>query len=167
VREGEPSHRGSEAPTRRTAGIGSGTPPLEGVAEHRFSVRIGRVARGFLITPFSSETAGGEDPATFARVQEAIGTAANETGLDLRRADDIFAAGVVIQQVRGEIEQADLILAVCTGRNANVFFELGLAEAAGKPQILVAASKADLPFDIHLRGDSGIPCGVLNAVRKS
>jgi hypothetical protein len=105
-----------------------------------------------LITPFSAETAGGENMTVFTGVQEAIRAAAEETGLDLRRADDIFAAGVVIQQVRGEIEQADVVLAVCSGRNANVFYELGLAEAAGKPQILIAASKVDLPFDVgHLR----------------
>jgi hypothetical protein len=122
------------------------------------------VARGFLITPFSAETAGGEDTTVFTSVQEAIRAAAEETGLDLRRADGIFAAGVVIQQVRGEIEQADVVLAICSGRNANVFYELGLAEAAGKPQILIAASKVDLPFDVgHLRAQLLVPNAFLRS----
>lgn len=110
------------------------------------------VRRAFLITPLSAKTAGNEDPATYDAVQAALKSASDENDLELLRADDIFRSGVVIEQIRGEIEQAELIIAVCTGRNANVFYELGLAEAGRKPQILVAAASSDLPFDIgHLR----------------
>ncbi len=46
---------------------------------------------------------------------------------------------------------ADAVIAVCTVRNANVFYELGLADQIHKP-ILVAAEAQDLPFDVtHFR----------------
>lgn len=104
------------------------------------------MARGFLITPFSAETAGGEDTTVFAAVQEAIRAAAEETGLDLRRADDIFAAGVVIQQVQGEIEQADVVLAVCSGRNANVFYELGWRKQQGSRRFSLRPRRSTSPL---------------------
>jgi hypothetical protein len=37
-------------------------------------------------------------------------------------------------------------------RNPNVFYELGLAHAIGKPAILVAKTEEDIPFDLrHVR----------------
>jgi len=39
------------------------------------------------------------------------------------------------------------VIAICTGKNANVFYELGLAEAAGHRPILVAPDARHLPFD--------------------
>jgi hypothetical protein len=105
------------------------------------------VTTAFLLTPFSPEAAGGERRATFRAVQAAIAAAAAAAGVELRRADSIFKAGVVVDQIRDEIAQADLIVAVCTGRNPNVFYELGIAEALGHTPILVAASARELPFD--------------------
>ena len=67
----------------------------------------------FFVTPFTADSAGGEDPELFETVQEAVRGAAEDAEVELRRADDIFAAGVVIEQVRGEIERADLVIAVC------------------------------------------------------
>ena len=101
----------------------------------------------FLLTPFSPEAAGGERPKVFRQVQEAIGQAAERAGVQLRRADSIFKGGVIIDQVREAIGQADVIVAVCTGKNPNVFYELGLAEAMGHTPILVAPNARHLPFD--------------------
>ena len=105
-------------------------------------------SRAFLLTPFSYETAGNEDPETFRQVQQAIESAAEVTGVELLRADDIFASGVIIEQVSEHIREADLVIAVCTGRNANVFFELGIADGARRLPILLASSRDDLPFDV-------------------
>ena len=39
-----------------------------------------------------------------------------------------------------------------SGKNPNVFYELGLAHAIGKPAILVSNNKDDIPFDLrHIR----------------
>lgn len=45
-----------------------------------------------------------------------------------------------------------VVIADCTGRNANVFYELGLAHPLGKPVILLTQSEKDVPTDvIHIR----------------
>ncbi len=85
----------------------------------------------FLLTPFSATAAGDEKPATYRAVQRAVRDACKDAGVELRRADSIFRSGVVIDQIREAIADADLVIAVCTGKNANVFYELGLAEAVG------------------------------------
>jgi hypothetical protein len=101
----------------------------------------------FLLTPFSSQAAGGEHPKVFRRVQQAVEQAADLAGVQLLRADSIFKGGVIIDQVREAIARADVVIAVCTGKNAIVFYELGLAEAMGHKPILVAPTARHLPFD--------------------
>lgn len=100
----------------------------------------------YLLTPFSAKSAN-ESPEDYEAVQTAIRQGATAAGVELQRADDVFAAGILIDQVLGDLSKADLVLAVCTGKNANVFYELGFAESLGHRPILVARSEADLPFD--------------------
>lgn len=98
--------------------------------------------KAFLLMPFASE---------FDWLRDLIVAAGDDIGVDVQRADDIFAPGVIIDQVRSRIESAEAILAVCSGRNANVFYELGIAESLHRP-ILIAATADDLPFDVrHFR----------------
>ena len=126
----------------------------------------------FLVTPFSATAAGGEDPDLYARVQNAIHEGAQAAGVELKAANDIFKAGVVIEQVRGAIETADVIIGVCTGRNANVFYELGIAEVREHKPILIAATKDDLPFDMahwraHMYGETDPITTLGERVRKA
>ncbi len=74
--------------------------------------------------------------------------AGNATQVRVERADDIFSAGIVIEQIKERIRSADVVVAVCTGQNPNVFFELGVADQWHWPVIL-AEDKKDLPFDIQ------------------
>jgi hypothetical protein len=101
----------------------------------------------FLLAPFGAKAAGGEKPATYRAVQRAIRHACADTGVGLRRADSIFRSGVIVDQIREALADADLVIAVCTGKNANVFYELGMAEAMGHTPILVAPDATHLPFD--------------------
>lgn len=68
-------------------------------------------------------------------------------GVHTRRADDSAQPGPVVQQILDDIDAADVIFAVCTGKNANVFFELGYAWGHHTP-ILIAEDTHDLPFDL-------------------
>jgi hypothetical protein len=73
-------------------------------------------------------------------------------GLEPRRGDDVFRAGIVMKQLWEQICGAELVLADVTERNPNVFYELGLAHASRKPAILVTQNPGDVPFDLrHLR----------------
>jgi hypothetical protein len=73
-------------------------------------------------------------------------------GLTVRRGDDCFTAHSVVQDVWKAIVGARLIVADCTDRNPNVFYEIGLAHTIGKPTILLTQRAEDIPFDLrHLR----------------
>lgn len=98
--------------------------------------------RGFILMPFADD---------LEWLHQDIKDAGRQAGIDVQRADDIASPGVVIEQVRDALETAEVVIAVCTGQNANVFFEMGLAWRDQRP-ILVASSEDDLPFDIrHFR----------------
>lgn len=45
--------------------------------------------------------------------------------------------------------QARIVIADITGRNANVFYELGLAHTVGKDVLLLTQAVSDIPFDLN------------------
>jgi len=72
--------------------------------------------------------------------------------LSVKRADDFFTANNVMTNVWEAINGARIIIADCTGRNPNVFYETGLAHVVGKPVILITQNNDDVPFDLrHIR----------------
>lgn len=79
--------------------------------------------------------------------------AISKSGLrPVRADDDIFATGKIIDQVWTGITAAKVLVAELTGRNPNVFYELGLAHALNKPVVLVSSNQSDVPFDLqHIR----------------
>ena len=78
--------------------------------------------------------------------------AIREAGFEPVRADELFKTGSVMEQVWEQIRKAKVLLADLSDKNANVFYELGLAHAAKKPVIFTSARVEDVPFDLrHLR----------------
>lgn len=78
--------------------------------------------------------------------------AIKEAGFEPVRADELFTTGSVVEQIWEQIEKAKLLLADLSGKNPNVFYELGLAHAAKKPVVFTAGQLDDVPFDLrHLR----------------
>ena len=76
--------------------------------------------------------------------------AIQQAGLRPVRADDeVFGSGKIMDQVWRGIRDAKILIAELTTRNANVYYELGLAHALGKPVVLVAADGEGVPFDVH------------------
>ena len=75
-----------------------------------------------------------------------------DAGFLVKRADDELKSGSVTEQFWDDLQAADVVLAFLTGRNPNVFYELGLAHREGKPVLLVVDKGENVPFDIkHLR----------------
>ncbi len=73
-------------------------------------------------------------------------------GMTIKRADDFFTAHSIMADVWNAICGSRAIIADCTGRNPNVFYEIGVAHAIGKPVILTTQNAQDVPFDLrHLR----------------
>jgi hypothetical protein len=56
-----------------------------------------------------------------------------------------------MDDIRTSIELADLIVADLTGKNANVFYEVGICHALEKSVLLLAQSMDDVPFDLRHR----------------
>src|SRR5215831_14264936 len=75
--------------------------------------------------------------------------AIEEAGLRPVRGDSIFLPSAIIQDIWRLLSDAKVLVADLTGRNPNVFYELGLAHALQKPVILVANSMDDVPFDLR------------------
>jgi hypothetical protein len=113
--------------------------------------------QAFLIMPFR---------ANLEWLRQEIVIAGVDAGFTVIRGDDIFTPGVILEQIESSIMDSEAIIAVCTGKSANVFYELGIARMFHDP-ILVAETEVDLPFDVshfrsHLYGNNRI--GVRDAV---
>lgn len=84
--------------------------------------------------------------------QEIYIPAIKDAGMEPVRADELFTTGSVIEQIWEQISSSKVLLADLTGKNANVFYELGLAHALAKPVVFTTSDLADVPFDLrHLR----------------
>lgn len=84
--------------------------------------------------------------------QDHMGKVAESLNLDIARADDFFTSKSVMSDIWNAICDARVLIADCTGRNPNVFYEIGLAHVVGKRVVLITQDPDDIPFDIrHLR----------------
>ena len=71
-----------------------------------------------------------------------------ELGLTIRRADELYSPRPFMEKVWGGICSAQLVLADCTEKNPNVFYEIGMAHTVGKKVVLITRSDKDIPSDI-------------------
>jgi hypothetical protein len=69
-------------------------------------------------------------------------------GISAYRADQVRDPGRITDQMFASILREDFCIAVLTGLNANVFYELAVAQAAGKPVVIMMEKNNKLPFDI-------------------
>lgn len=77
--------------------------------------------------------------------------AAEEVGAYAERVDEqIFTEGI-LERIFNQINKADLIVADMTGRNPNVFYEVGYAHSLGKIVLLLTQNVDDIPFDLKHR----------------
>lgn len=88
----------------------------------------------------------------FSGVYDAIRQCAETLDLRCNRADDIWHNHAVIQDIASLISRARVVVCDCSGQNANVFYEAGIAHALGRDVILITQSAQDVPFNLnHLR----------------
>jgi hypothetical protein len=85
----------------------------------------------------------------FDPVLTALQVAAKGVGLRCVRADDIWIHHHVIQDIVDLIAKARVVICDCTGKNPNVFYEIGIAHSLGKDVILITQTKGDIPFDLQ------------------
>jgi len=80
--------------------------------------------------------------------KEKIKPAIEASGFRCLRADELFSPTPILEDIWTHICKSRIILADVTGRNPNVFYEIGVAHTVGKPVIIITQDKNDVPFDI-------------------
>jgi hypothetical protein len=93
----------------------------------------------FVLMPFREQ---------FDDVYRNIKGVVESNGYECVRADEIFKPMNIMRIVVELIHRADILIADVTGRNANVFYELGYSHAIGKRTILLTQRDEDVPFDV-------------------
>lgn len=97
----------------------------------------------FVIMPFADQFS--------AVYSDIIKPVCTDLQLSVKRGDDFSANEYIIEEIWHALNNCRLIIADCTGGNANVFYELGIAHTLGKSTILITQSRDDVPFDIAAR----------------
>jgi len=69
-------------------------------------------------------------------------------GFRVLKSDDLFTTNEIIEDIWEYINKAKIIIADVTGRNSNVFYELGIAHTVGKKVIILTQFDNDVPFDL-------------------
>ncbi len=72
-----------------------------------------------------------------------------EREIQCTRVDEIARPGSITRDIIEGILDSDLIVADLSGRNANVFYELGIAHTCGNKTIMTSQDIVDVPFDIR------------------
>jgi hypothetical protein len=85
----------------------------------------------------------------FDVVYETIEAAVSDAGLMCVRADDIWQHHHVMGDILSILWRSRIVIADLSGKNANVFYEAGLAHALPRPTILITQDPADVPFDLQ------------------
>ncbi|RVI00606.1 hypothetical protein CN205_32250 [Sinorhizobium meliloti] len=73
---------------------------------------------------------------------------AEEKGVVAERVDEQIYSETMLERIYRQIDAADFIIADLTGRNPNVFYEIGFAHARQKMCTLLTQNAEDIPFDL-------------------
>jgi len=94
----------------------------------------------FVLTPFHDE---------FKDEFDVVVQVGQSLGFKVFRGDEKANKGDIFPHLLRYLVQSRVVIANISGRNPNVFYELGIAHAIDKPVILLAHSKSEVPFDIQ------------------
>ena len=88
-----------------------------------------------------------KDP-SLVDVHASIRRACSELGIRAERVDDIEFTGQITAKVHSNIRHAEFVIADLTHERPNVYYEIGFADALGKPLILIAKVGTAVHFDL-------------------
>lgn len=95
----------------------------------------------FVLMPF--------DPSFDDIYKFGIKGAAEDANAYAERIDEQIFTDGILERVFNQINKADVIVADMTGRNPNVFYEVGYAHALGRIVLLLTQNVSDIPFDLQ------------------
>ena len=96
-----------------------------------------RSVRCVLLAPIGGE---------FSRVRRVIESVARARNVELVSPDEDSAGTAIAETVFGEASRADLIIADASHSGPNGYYEVGLAQAAGKPVVLIIDEEVGTPL---------------------
>lgn len=102
----------------------------------------------FVIMPFSTTTSCTEDEWTKV-FEEVFRPVVENSGLDYICTRSAATRGNIVAAILQELEDAYVVLADLTDRNANVFYELGVRHTIKDRTILLAQKREDIPSDLQ------------------
>ncbi len=96
----------------------------------------------FILMPFSRE---------FDEIYAEVKSALSEIGFGCNRSDDLYHNSPIMTTIVSEIISSHFIIADLTGKNPNVFYEVGIAHCfRDVPSvILISQDMASVPFDLR------------------
>lgn len=94
----------------------------------------------FVLMPFREEN--------FAIYERTIKPTLENLDCRVEHAKDAHTVERIVDAIFTQIARAQFIVADTTGKNPNVFYEIGYAHALGKKVILLMQATQDIPFDI-------------------
>lgn len=103
--------------------------------------------KAFVIMPF-------DDPIANNLYDLSTKPVCKEFGLEVQRADEIFTTNPILDDIVTAIEEASVIIADISGKNPNVFYELGMSHMLKRKQTIMITHEEykGVPFDIsHFR----------------
>jgi len=99
------------------------------------------INQAFILMPFSEDWSN--------RIwKKIIKPTVEESGIKAIRADDLYGYDI-IEDIWHGINSSLFVIADITGRNPNVFYELGISHTIGKPVILLTQNANDIPVDLN------------------
>jgi hypothetical protein len=84
----------------------------------------------------------------FDVVYETIKGACKSMGLQCHRVDEVWKDSAIIQDVFDLIFTSSIVIADLSGKNPNVFYEVGIAHTLGKFVIPIVQNTSDISFDV-------------------
>lgn len=82
-------------------------------------------------------------------VESIIIPGTNDEKLTCHRADKTAKPGEIISHIIENLIDSDIVIADLSGKNANVFYELGVRHAVNSNAVLIADNIDDIPFDLR------------------
>lgn len=101
---------------------------------------VGKRKKLFVAMPFNSK---------YDSIFETVRRAAGNLDLELVQIGETAFTGSIIDRVRSEIEEADVMIAIATEENGNVYYEIGLAHCQRKPVLLLTSDPEQTKFDLR------------------
>jgi hypothetical protein len=82
-------------------------------------------------------------------VLDTIKSAADLLGMDTIQLGEESFTGSIASKIRSAIEDCDVVTAIVTEENGNVYYEIGLAHCKQKPVVLLTSDPNTVKFDLR------------------